>query len=276
MEEHDLAPGGQKSWAIALAASAAAVVATVLLVLLVPGLARAGLAALHVAGNLLGLVLFYLFLPIAYLLFLLLYEPLSALLLRFHMPPPKVQSGPNVFEQLRRQQESTSAALGSWLHLLLWLVIGLAALFVLLLVSSGIRRRLDPTRRSSDLRESVWSWDVAGDWLAGLLRRAQPDLATSSLRRWRGEPRSAREMYVELQRRAATLGCARPPEQTAQEHCALLARRLPDVAKLLERLAAGYGAERYGGISAEATLPALLPEWRQIVAACELAGHHGS
>jgi hypothetical protein len=251
------------------------VVATVLLVLLVPGLARAGLAGLHLAGILLGVVLYYLFLPVAYLLFLLLYEPLSSLLRRFHLPPPQVQSGPNVFEQLRRQQESTSAALGSWLHLLLWLVIALAALFVLLLVSSGIRRRLDPSRRGSDLRESVWSWGLAGKWLAGLFRRTPSGPRPPAFRRRRGEPRSAREMYVELQRRAAVLGYARPPEQTAQEHCARLARRLPDVAAPLQRLAAGYGAERYGGMSPDATLPVLLLEWRQIVAACERAEKHG-
>lgn len=276
MEEEDLAPSGAKSWAIGGGALIAGALATALLVLLVPGLAPLGLAGLQLLGRALGTALYFLLLPLAWLLFTLFYNPLLWLLQRIHisrMPRPQSPGADPALEQLRRQQETLNGLLSSWAHVALWLLLGLAALALLLTVGVGIRRRADPARRSRDQRRSVWRWSLFGDWLAGLLRQAAqaaPGLAGLRLPgRVAGPPRSARELYVDVQRRAAALGWARPPQQTALEHCALLARHLPTAATALETLAAGYGAERYGGTPPAQTLPALLPAWRQIVETCE-------
>jgi hypothetical protein len=281
MEEEDLAPSGAGIWIIAATAVGAAVGGTALLVLLVPPLAQGGLVVLALLGHLLLLGLFYLLLPVVSLLFALIYGPLAGLLRGLHLPPPHPPEQPTTaFEQMLRQQTAFNAALDRWLHLAEWLAVALIVLAVLLLVSSGIRRRVDPSRRRSDQRTSVWRWNLLADWLAQLGKRAGGAAAAAGALLPRpnagGGPRSVREMYVELQRMTARLGYGRRPEQTALEHCALVAERLPDIAPALRRLAVGYGDERYGGVPATETLPMLLPDWQQIIDACRVGEPNGT
>jgi hypothetical protein len=148
---------------------------------------------------------------------------------------------------------------------------------VLLLVSSGIRRRADPARRSSQQRAGVWQWSFLGDWLAQWGKRAEEAAGAAGALLARpaalGRPRSVRELYLDVQRQAKRLGYDRRPEQTALEHCALLAQRLPAVAAALHRVAVGYGDERYGAVPPATALPPLLPDWQAIVAACKEDGN---
>ncbi|GEM_PF-4465528 len=282
MEEDELADSGRKIWGAALAAVAGGAAATALLVALVPSLARAGLAGLHLAASLVGTALYYLLLPVGYLLFAILYGPLLALLRRAHaVQPPQQPRGANPLEQLRQQQEAMNHTLDGWLTIAMWVAIALAALAVLLLVSGAVRRRAETSQRASDQRESVWRWSYLGDWLAQLLRRRSTGQTLSlpgrsGKRNANATPRSAREMYVSLQVRAARLGSGRLPRQTALEHCGDLAGRLPGVAPALRRLAVGYGDERYGAVAPAVVVPTLLDDWRQIVEACDVMEHHGT
>jgi hypothetical protein len=270
IEEEDLAPSGGSAWVMDGAAVGSAILATALLLLLVPPTAHGGLALLTLLGNLLLGALYYLLLPIVTLFFALIYGPLSDLLRGMHLPPPRAPAQPDAaFARLRQQQALLNAALDNWLHVAEGLLAALVVLAVLLLVSGGIRRRADPMRRSSELRASVWQWNLLADWLAQWGRRAGAAAAVlltqpTSL----GQPRSVRDIYLDVQRRAGKLGCGRRPEQTALEHCALLAQRLPAVAPALQRVAVGYGDERYGGVPPATALPQLLPDWQAIVAAC--------
>lgn len=55
-----------------------------------------------------------------------------------------------------------------------------------------------------------------------------------------------------------------------------LAQRLPAAAPSLQRLAVGYGEERYGGSDPALRLPALLPDWRRIIEECRANEPHGT
>lgn len=270
INEEDLAPDGGSTWIIGGSAVGVVIFGTALLVLLVPPTAHGGLVLLSLLGNLLLGALYYLLLPIMSLLFALIYAPLSNLLRGMHLPPPRAPAQPDAaFARMRQQQALLNAAFDNWLHVAEWLFVALVVLAVLLLVSGGIRRRADPSRRNSEQRASIWQWRLLSDWLAQWGRRAAAVTATllthpTSL----GKPRSVRELYLDVQRRAGTLGYGRRPEQTALEHCDLLAQRLPAVAISLHRVAVGYGDERYGGVLPATALPQLLPDWQAIVAAC--------
>lgn len=269
IEEEDLAPGGGATWVIGGSAVGSAILVTGLLALLVPPAAHGGLALLQVLGNLLLAALYYLLLPVAFLFFALIYGPLSNLLHGLHLPPPRPPAQPEAaLAKMRQQQALLNASLDHWLHVAGWLFVALVVLAVLLLVSGGIRRRADPARRGSEQRTNVWQWRLLGDWLAQRGRRAAATAVLLAHPTARGQPRSVREIYRDVQRRAGRLGCGRRPEQTALEHCAVLAQRLPAVAPALQRVAGGYGDERYGGVPPATTLPRLLPDWQAIVAAC--------
>lgn len=278
IEEEDLTPSGGATWVIGGSAVGSAILVTGLLALVVPPAAHGGLTVLQMLGNLLMGALYYLLLPVAFLFFALIYGPLSNLLRGLHLPPPRPPAQPAAaLAKMRQQQALLNASLDRWLHVAEWLLVALVVLGVLLLVSGGIRRRADPARRGSEQRASVWQWRLLGDWLAQRGRRAAA--ATTVLLAHPtalGQPRSVREIYLDVQRRAGRLGYGRRPEQTALEHCAVLAQRLPDVAPSLQRVAVGYGDERYGGAPPATALPRLLPDWQAIVAACREDEAHGT
>lgn len=281
VEEEDLAPSGGGAWVIAATAIGFVICGTALLVLLVPPVAQGGVAALAFLGNLLLLALFYLLLPIVSLFFNLLYGPLSALLRGLRLPPPRPPTQSNTaFEQLLRQQALLNSALDRWLHVGEWILVGLIVLAVLVLVSGGIRRHLDPVRRRSEQRSSVWRWSLLADWLAQWRARAGAVAIAAGTFLTRpgaaGQPHSVREAYLDVQRHASRLGYGRRPDQTALEHCGVLAERLPTVALALHRLAVGYGDEHYGGVAPAEALPPLLPDWRRIVDACIGDGQDGT
>lgn len=280
--EEDLAPAGGKGWLIAGGAVLAGIAATAALVAVAPGTARLGLALLDLAGAALSTLVYYLLLPIAYLLFGVLYGPLSALLQRIHPAArPAQPQNPGLLDQLRHQQETMNHSLGQWLGAAEWALIALAALVVLLIVSAGIRRRRDPSRRTPDARRSVWRWRFLRDWLAGLLRQAgelavAPATLLPTASRRPAVPRSAREAYLDVQARAVRLGWPAPPQHTAHEYCVTLGAKLPAAGQSLARLADAYGDEQYGGATPGGALPALLADWRQIVAESEAAAQHGT
>lgn len=276
--EENLAPAAGKSWLIAAGMAAGGIVATGFLVLTVPPAARAGLAALGIIGQGVAFALYYALLPLVSLIFALLYGPLAALLRHLHLPQSKLHQQPiGGFTQLRQQQAVVNVALDRWLHAAGWLLVGLAVVAVLLFVSGGIRRRLDPERTNSDRRRSVWRWSLLGDWLARKKQQATGTAASLLPQpRRTGPPRSVRDLYVDVQRQVSRLGYGRRPEQTALEHCALLAEQLPAVAPALRRLAVGYGDERYGGVPPTETLPTLLPDWQRIVAECRAKESNGT
>ena len=281
IEEENLVPSGGSTWIIAATAVSVAAGGTALLVLLAPPTAHGGLALLRILGNLLLVLLYYLLLPVVSLLFALVYGPLARLVAGMHLPPPHQPAQPDAaFAQLRQQQALLNSALDRWLHVAGWVLVALVLLAVLLLVSGGIRRRSDPSRRNGEQRASVWRWSLLGDWLGQWGQRGGAAAAAVSALLTRpiafGQPRTVREIYQDVQRHALRLGYGRRPEQTALEHCTLLAERLPSVAPALQRLAVGYGGERYGGVPPADALSTLLPDWRQIVEACKVDGRNGT
>lgn len=113
------------------------------------------------------------------------------------------------------------------------------------------RRKRRPTP-TGETRESIFSWDLLGAELAGLLRRAgsrfgrRPD----PLADLRGDPRwrhtlAIRETYRRLLRRGQDAELPRAPAQTADEYAPALTRKLAAPPEAVAALTARYDAARY-------------------------------
>lgn len=209
-----------------------------------------------VLGQLVLLLLYVIFIPLAYVIEWLVYLILSLLQVNGNRPPPATPQPSDVDNLLQR---FFSQALPP--ELLLTLKSLGAALLVsvaLLLVARGLTR-WRPTGADADAtneeRDSLWNteraWAILKAWLRRLLRRehlavdalqvpnaAQAEEATGPL------AGSVRELYASLLRRGAAVGAPRGAATTPLEHEPSLIRAL-DPEDVVEELTAAYLRARY-------------------------------
>ncbi len=276
-----LSSKGTKSWLISLTAGVAAAAMAVALAVSLPTVAGLVGVVLHLLGTIIGTILFYLLVPIAYVLFTFLFGPLADWLHGLQRNPVQQPAVSGAVGKPPIPQDTTTAMSFNPGPLLLWAVVMILAIVVIVVISRNVRARRSKTSRRSDERESVFAWSLLGAWLSGALGGVGSRLAATRLpslsRRWRErEPASARELYVLVQRYAAEVGEARESPQTAQEHCQQLCARFDALAPELQEVANAYAAEHYGGQAPPGGVASLLPAWHHIRTTLQEATPHGS
>jgi hypothetical protein len=180
-------------------------------------------------------------------------------------PPnlPTLKTLPNARQQSVARMTIPPAftnALTILVRLLLPLVLLLIALLLVRMIMR--RRRRIRTRRqskSSELHESVWSWELFWQqlrafWLALFGRRGQTSEGTAEQQNVEAEDRqmpaaarNIRELYRALLRRASELGYRRGRTETPREFQHRLDEQLLTSEPQLESLTGAYVLVRYGG-----------------------------
>ncbi len=134
------------------------------------------------------------------------------------------------------------------------IVLAILALLGWVLTRYLYRRRRRRALPAGESRESIFSWDLLGEGLAGMLRRAggrfrRPPDPLAGLR---GDPRwrhtlAIRETYRRLLRRGAAAEAPRAPAQTPDEYAPAVSERVagPGGAPAVGALTARYDDARY-------------------------------
>jgi len=171
---------------------------------------------------------------------------------------------------------SSTAPVGlpAWLIALLRLLPYLLPLALLIIVLLRRPRRTHPEASSAEERESVWSWQAAGQdlqaWWHQLRRRlARParDTLAAALARLRGDDPVTviRRAYVRLLIRGAQTDHARAPEQTPAEYARSLAATFVDEQDAIQTLTSRYERARYNSTATTtADASAAVAAWERL------------
>ncbi len=227
-------------------------------------------------------VVYYLMLPIAYLMALLIYG-VQWLLSRRHAEPVSLRI-PD-FSAIRPTNEPVaSEGVALWVIVLKWTIVLLIVALVIFLLARMLasrRRRPDSSHDLSEIHESVGSWkDIVQDFLAGIMllvswfQRRSGNLAQrvhlqTLLKGERPEHEmEVRELYGRMLAEARSAGFPRKEHETPGEYLATLERRLPSEREALERITQDYVRVRYGEEDVAADEKGLLNRlWRKLYTA---------
>ena len=209
-----------------------------------------------VLGQVVLLLLYLIFIPLAFVIEWLVYLILSLLRPNGNRPPPAAPQPSDIDNMLQRffAQDVPPEVLLALKSLGAALLVGVA----LLLVARGLTR-WRPTGADADAtneeRDSLWNadraWALFKAWLRRLLRRERSapevvpvELAASGQEASGPLPGSVRELYARLLRRGAVAGAPRAVATTPLEHTPSLVQVLePDAA--VAELTAAYLQARY-------------------------------
>ena len=155
------------------------------------------------------------------------------------------------------------------------LLIVAAVLLIRWIIRRRRRVRLITSRRSEELHESLWSWQLFWTQFRALLRalfgRFLPKQATREeqilTEAIQGEPaaRSVREIYRAFLKRAAALGYPRKKNETPYEFKQRLDAQTPLAQPQIALVTEVYTATRYGGtVPDEAEVARVHQEWTQL------------
>lgn len=180
-----------------------------------------------------------------------------------------------------QQQEGAPTAFPPWLESATHALVLLVPLAILIVLFFRRPRRTRVAAAGDEERESVWSWQAAGQdlraWWEQLRhagQRARDPLA-AALARLRGDdPATAiRRMYVRLLMRGARMGHARAAGQTPAEYARALAPVLAAQQEAITTLTHSYERARYHPEAAtNMDAAAAAQAWQQIA---DAAAQHG-
>ncbi|HUZ00350.1 MAG TPA: DUF4129 domain-containing protein [Thermomicrobiaceae bacterium] len=267
-----------------LGAALGIAVGIVLVALLVAGVAGRNVwaqvaAPLDALARLIGNGIYWLLVALAYLIFLLL-TPLIWLAHRAvhsNQPPQQQQqAGPPPLSKF--QQQAHQALSPTLIHLLQFGLFVVVAAIVVWLVLRSLRRfrQTVDERPVDEVRESVWSSDLAlaqlRGWLRGLgpqrgRRRAAFDLNAA--------PASVRDAYRHLLVLAERRQRARAAAESPVDFAARLETVWPAVDDPLDDLTARYLAARYGDSESVEDLAHARDDWAAIRVRLESDGRAG-
>ncbi len=234
-------------------------------------------------------LLYYLMLPIAYLMELLIYA-VRWLIARRDPTEQTTIRLPDMNYLREITQESVDVATPLWVILLKWglllLILAVAVRFLAHLLLKS-RRGAVREKNFTELHESVGSWrDFARDLLLGLFHllfwfRDQGQRARSRIPTLvHSKPDSpehdmeVREMYATLLDEARTAGFARRAKETPNEYLDTLRRHFPTEEDALEQITQDYVSVRYGEQAVSTAEKGLLNQmWRRIYAIIRELAH---
>jgi uncharacterized membrane protein len=162
-----------------------------------------------------------------------------------------------------------------------WLLIGLVAVAVVVLISRGLKRRREQTQRSAEEgRENLGVRSRIAQQLAGWVQRilsrfrravdteaaaSEDDLSALVGRpEWRGSL-TVRQIYVQLQVVAGRLGYPRGAQVTPVEYLSVLSGAMPDLTADLECITSAYIEARYSPLPVTAPVVLAANEaWKRL------------
>ena len=227
-------------------------------------------------------LLYYLMLPIAYLVAVLIYAVQWLLARRGPVAQPQIQL-PDLSALRAIPQEGREIAVPFWVILLKWgLLLLVLALAVRFLARLLLKRRRGAVQQAGfmELHESVGSWrDFVRDILLGIFRLLFWFRDQGQRARFRGPARAhsrqdlaereleVREMYATLLDEARTAGFPRRAKETPNEYLDTLRRHFPTEGDALEQITKDYVSVRYGEQAVSPEEKGLLNRmWRRIYA----------
>ncbi len=199
-------------------------------------------------------------------------------------PPPQLPT-PAPAPVLPGSSSTAPAGLPAWLIALLRLLPYLLPLALLMIVLLRRPRRTHPEASSAEERESVWSWQAAGQdlqaWWQQLRRRlARPprDTLAAALARLRGDDPVTviRRAYVRLLIRGGQADRGRAPEQTPAEYAQALRPVFASDQNALAILTRSYEQARYNPTATTpADAAAAIHAWEQFADGAPLTRKNG-
>ncbi|MSQ22503.1 MAG: DUF4129 domain-containing protein [Dehalococcoidia bacterium] len=227
-------------------------------------------------------LLYYLMLPIAYFVALLIYAVRWLIAKRGPVEQIRIQI-PDLSALRTVTKENVDVATPLWVILLKWgLLLLILALAVRFLARLLLKRRRGAIQQAgfTELHESVGSWrDFVRDLLLGLFRLLFWFRGQGQRARFRGPARAhsrrdspdqeleVREMYAALLDEARTAGFPRRAKETPNEYLDTLKRHFPTEGDALEQITHDYVSVRYGEQAVSPEEKGLLNRmWRRIYA----------